>query len=39
MSAGRYRLDEHGIVGIRADNPSLFTLAGTNSWIVARDPA
>jgi glyoxylase-like metal-dependent hydrolase (beta-lactamase superfamily II) len=34
-----YRLTEFGILGIRADNPSLFTLTGTNSWIVARDPA
>jgi glyoxylase-like metal-dependent hydrolase (beta-lactamase superfamily II) len=27
------------ILGIRADNPGLFTLSGTNSWIVGRDPA
>jgi glyoxylase-like metal-dependent hydrolase (beta-lactamase superfamily II) len=27
------------VVGIRADNPSPFTLSGTNSWIVGRDPA
>jgi glyoxylase-like metal-dependent hydrolase (beta-lactamase superfamily II) len=27
------------IVGIRADNPGPFTLTGTNSWIVGRDPA
>ena len=26
-------------IGIRADNPALFTLSGTNSWIVAHDPA
>jgi glyoxylase-like metal-dependent hydrolase (beta-lactamase superfamily II) len=30
---------EHDVIGIRADNPSLFTLSGTNSWIVGRDPA
>lgn len=27
------------VVGITAANPSPFTLAGTNSWIVGRDPA
>jgi glyoxylase-like metal-dependent hydrolase (beta-lactamase superfamily II) len=27
------------LIGIRADNPGPFTLTGTNSWIVARDPA
>jgi glyoxylase-like metal-dependent hydrolase (beta-lactamase superfamily II) len=32
-------LTEFGIVGIRADNPGPFTLSGTNSWIVGRDPA
>ena len=31
--------DEHDIVGIRAANPGPFTLSGTNSWIVGRDPA
>ncbi|MDQ6774856.1 MAG: MBL fold metallo-hydrolase, partial [Actinomycetota bacterium] len=30
---------EHDVVGLRADNPSPFTLSGTNSWIVGRDPA
>lgn len=29
----------HDIVGIRARNPGPFTLSGTNSWIVGRDPA
>lgn len=29
----------HDIVGIRAANPGPFTLTGTNSWIVGREPA
>ena len=35
------RIDVPGadIVGIRAANPGPFTLSGTNSWIVGRDPA
>lgn len=32
-------LSGHDIVGIRAANPGPFTLTGTNSWIVGRDPA
>jgi glyoxylase-like metal-dependent hydrolase (beta-lactamase superfamily II) len=32
-------LPGHDAVGIRAANPSPFTLTGTNSWIVGRDPA
>jgi glyoxylase-like metal-dependent hydrolase (beta-lactamase superfamily II) len=28
----------HDIVGIRAANPGPFTLAGTNSWLVGREP-
>ncbi|HET6869845.1 MAG TPA: MBL fold metallo-hydrolase [Solirubrobacteraceae bacterium] len=35
----RLELPEHDIVGIRAANPGPFTLSGTNSWIVGRDPA
>jgi glyoxylase-like metal-dependent hydrolase (beta-lactamase superfamily II) len=35
----RLELAEHDIVGIRADNPGPFTLTGTNSWVVGRDPA
>ncbi len=35
----RTELGEHDVVGVRADNPGPFTLAGTNSWIVGRDPA
>jgi glyoxylase-like metal-dependent hydrolase (beta-lactamase superfamily II) len=35
------RIDVAGrdIVGIRAANPGPFTLSGTNSWIVGREPA
>jgi glyoxylase-like metal-dependent hydrolase (beta-lactamase superfamily II) len=30
---------DRDVVGIRAANPGPFTLSGTNSWIVGRDPA
>ena len=32
-------LAEHGIARLRADNPSVYTLDGTNTWVVGRDPA
>jgi len=35
----RLELPGHDIVGIRADNPGLLTLSGTNSWVAGRDPA
>ena len=35
----RVHADGHDLVGIRAANPGPFTLSGTNSWIVGRDPA
>jgi glyoxylase-like metal-dependent hydrolase (beta-lactamase superfamily II) len=35
----RLELDGQDVVGIRASNPGPFTLTGTNSWIVGRDPA
>jgi glyoxylase-like metal-dependent hydrolase (beta-lactamase superfamily II) len=35
----RVELRGSEIVGIRAANPGPFTLSGTNSWIVGRDPA
>ena len=35
----RLELDEHDVVGIRASNPGPFSLTGTNSWVVGRDPA
>lgn len=35
----RLELTHHDIVGIRAGNPGPFTLTGTNSWVVGRDPA
>ena len=31
-------LDEHDVAHIRADNPGPFTLSGTNTWVVGRDP-
>ncbi len=34
----RVEVPGHDIVGIRAANPGPFTLTGTNSWIVGRDP-
>ncbi len=35
----RVEVPGHEIVGIRAANPGPFTLTGTNSWIIGRDPA
>jgi glyoxylase-like metal-dependent hydrolase (beta-lactamase superfamily II) len=35
----RIELPEHGVVGLRADNPGPLTLSGTNSWIVGTSPA
>jgi glyoxylase-like metal-dependent hydrolase (beta-lactamase superfamily II) len=32
-------LARHDVVVVRADNPSPFTLDGTNTWVVGRDPA
>lgn len=29
----------HDVVRVRADNPGMFSLSGTNTWIVGRDPA
>ena len=36
---GRIEITGRDIVGLRADNPGPFTLTGTNSWILSRDPA
>jgi glyoxylase-like metal-dependent hydrolase (beta-lactamase superfamily II) len=35
----RIELPGRDAVGIRANNPSAFTLTGTNTWIVGREPA
>jgi glyoxylase-like metal-dependent hydrolase (beta-lactamase superfamily II) len=32
-------LARYDVVGIRADNPGPFSLTGTNTWVVGRDPA
>jgi glyoxylase-like metal-dependent hydrolase (beta-lactamase superfamily II) len=43
MPAGRrmtrIEVPNADIVGLQAPNPGIFTLGGTNSWIVGRDPA
>jgi len=32
-------LADHDIARLRADNPSPYTLDGTNTWVIGRDPA
>jgi glyoxylase-like metal-dependent hydrolase (beta-lactamase superfamily II) len=39
VSEHRLELPAHDVVGIRAQNPSVFSLTGTNTWIAGRDPA
>jgi glyoxylase-like metal-dependent hydrolase (beta-lactamase superfamily II) len=33
------RLQSMGVLRLRADNPGLLTMSGTNSWVVGHDPA
>lgn len=35
----RLEVPGHDVVGITAANPGPFTLSGTNSWVVGREPA
>jgi glyoxylase-like metal-dependent hydrolase (beta-lactamase superfamily II) len=35
----RAELDAYGIALVRAANPGPFTLGGTNTWVLGRDPA
>ena len=39
MPASTIRALGGDVIGIRAANPSPFTLDGTNSWLIGRDPA
>jgi glyoxylase-like metal-dependent hydrolase (beta-lactamase superfamily II) len=38
-TAEAQRLARYDVVRLRAENPGLLTLTGTNTWIVGRDPA
>jgi glyoxylase-like metal-dependent hydrolase (beta-lactamase superfamily II) len=33
------RLQSKGVLRLRAENPSMLTMSGTNSWVVGHDPA
>jgi glyoxylase-like metal-dependent hydrolase (beta-lactamase superfamily II) len=35
----RAELDDYGVALVRAANPGPFTLSGTNTWVLGRDPA
>jgi glyoxylase-like metal-dependent hydrolase (beta-lactamase superfamily II) len=39
LAAETRGLAGHGVLRLRADNPSPLTLSGTNTWIVGRNPA
>src|SRR5205807_10336956 len=32
-------LEDHDIARVRAENPGFFTLSGTNTWLIGREPA
>ncbi|HST54636.1 MAG TPA: MBL fold metallo-hydrolase [Solirubrobacteraceae bacterium] len=34
-----HELEHYDILRVRAENPGLLTLSGTNTWVVGRDPA
>src|SRR5437764_5699582 len=35
----RVEIPRHDLAGVRANNAGPFTLTGTNSWVIGRDPA
>jgi glyoxylase-like metal-dependent hydrolase (beta-lactamase superfamily II) len=39
IAASRIAVPQTDVVGVRAANPGPFTLGGTNTWVLGRDPA